>query len=133
MALQKNVLVIEDDIDTRRLYVRTLQKHNYVVVDFEDGDSALAHLKKNSQPDLMLIDLNTPGMSTEDFLTEMRVALDMPTFPIMVVSGRTDIADKTQALGVHVYLRKPCDMHEFIKAVKLNCPVDDSIIPEQSL
>lgn len=122
MADRRKLLVIEDDLDTRKLYVRTLENNDFEVVDFEDGDKALEYLKENPSPDMMLIDLNTPGMSTEDFITEMKVILDMPTFPIMVVSGREDIAQKTQQLGIHVYLKKPCQMSEFLRAVKFNCP-----------
>lgn len=122
MADRRKLLVIEDDLDTRRLYVRTLENNDFEVIDFEDGDRALQYLKENDTPDMMLIDLNTPGMSTEDFITEMKLALDAPTFPIMVVSGREDIAQKTRDLGIHVYLKKPCQMSEFLRAVKMNCP-----------
>src|SRR5579872_6480497 len=99
-----NVLIVEDDPDTREMLASLLATHGFHAVAAEDGLEALHLLRtvRHRAPDipcLVLLDLKMPRLSGHEF---RRAQLGDPTVagvPIAVMSGATDLEQRAQALG----------------------------------
>jgi two-component system KDP operon response regulator KdpE len=104
------LLVIEDDLQTRRSLVAFLQTRNYGVREAGDAASALAAFEL-MRPDLILLDLGLPDL---DGVSVVRRVRRDATTPIVVVSARDREEDKIAALdaGADDFVTKPVGMGE---------------------
>jgi len=57
----KKIAIVEDNEDSR-LLIRAILKGHYEVIEYEDGESALAGLRVE-KPDLLVLDISLPGMA----------------------------------------------------------------------
>ena len=87
-----NVLVIEDDEDTRGMLFRVLNRAGFKVTEAANGEEGLAELQ-HSCPDIILLDLMMPVMDGFDFLLQMRGREDMGEIPVVVVTAK-DLTDE---------------------------------------
>src|ERR671918_2482846 len=109
-----NVLIVEDDPDTREMLSTLLSIEGFHAVGAEDGLEALHLLRtvKHRAPDvpcLVLLDLKMPRLSGNEF---RRAQLGDPTVanvPVAVMSGASDVEQRAQALGAVATLAKPID------------------------
>src|SRR5438094_9901496 len=112
MAPIGNVLIVEDDADTREMLATLLSMEGFHAVAAEDGLEALHLLRtvRHRAPDipcLVLLDLKMPRLSGKEF---RRAQLGDPTVasvPIAVISGATDLEQRAKALGAVAILAKP--------------------------
>lgn len=116
METPARILIIEDDVDINQLVAASLGKAGYACSQAFSGSEARLLLKVAAagaeEPfDLVITDLMLPGASGEELVAEIRAAGDAP---IIVVSARTDAADKVALLhlGADDYLTKPFDLDE---------------------
>jgi CheY-like chemotaxis protein len=122
------VLLVEDDEDDVRL-TREALKDSKVFVSFTvapDGEDALRRLRREGPyasvavPDLILMDLNLPGMSGREILEELKRDEKLKRIPVVVLTtsdAETDIA-KCYDLGANCYITKPVDFEQFIRIIK---------------
>ena len=110
------ILVIEDDVDINDVVAASLRKTGYVCVQAFSGSEARLLLKtaaaEGEAPfDLVITDLMLPGASGEELVRAIRANSDAP---VIVVSARSDAADKVALLklGADDYLTKPFDLDE---------------------
>lgn len=110
------VLVVEDDRDITELLSLYLASEGYGLCDACNGEEALRILEKESV-DVMLVDVMMPVMNGFDFIMNAR---KMSNAPIIVVSARTQTADKALGLGLGAdgYITKPFDPLEVVALVK---------------
>ncbi len=75
----------------------------------QDGRRALDWLRAGGAPDLMLLDLNLPGMNGREVLDEVRADPELSTLPIVIVTTSTSPKDIAFAYAHHAnaYVRKP--------------------------
>lgn len=106
----KNVLVIEDNADSRHMYKNALEMENYRVTTAADGPSAFAELEKKELPDLIMLDLSLPGMSGPAILNAIRKAPNLKNLKVLVVSGWENIASLAAEAGADGYLKKPFNL-----------------------
>ena len=78
-------LLIEDDRDVAALFRHVLDMAGYRSESVYDGLEAMKRLS-NSQPDVVLLDLQLPGLSGVDILQKMRADERMKTIPVIVIS-----------------------------------------------
>lgn len=116
METPARILIIEDDVDINQLVAASLSKAGYACAQAFSGSEARLLLKAAAagaeEPfDLVITDLMLPGASGEELVAEIRAAGEAP---IIVVSARTDAADKVALLqlGADDYLTKPFDLDE---------------------
>jgi DNA-binding response OmpR family regulator len=121
-----NVLIVEDDRDTRDMLAALLSLEGFHAVGAEDGLEAL-HLLRTVRhgapetPCLVLLDLKMPRLSGNEF---RRAQLGDPTVagvPVAVMSGATDVEQSARALGAVATLTKPIDVDALIDVVKRYC------------
>jgi len=110
------ILVVDDDETFTDLVTTLLEGEGHRVIAASDGDSALAAVEKDA-PDLIVLDLELPGMSGLEVLNRLRPRL---TVPIMVVSGHEAETERVLAfdLGADDYVVKPFLLREFAARVR---------------
>jgi two-component system KDP operon response regulator KdpE len=104
------VLVVEDDVEARRIVTRELARRGYDVDQAGDGRTALDRWGLR-RPDLVLLDLGLPDM---DGLRVIRRIRREATTPIVILSGRYEEREKVEALdaGADDYVTKPFGIDE---------------------
>jgi len=110
------VLVIEDETELRELLGRALKKEGFAVDLCADGNEGLFYATEYPI-DVAVVDLGLPGHSGMDIVREVRKR--ERTFPILILTARTDWQDKVEALelGADDYLTKPFRLEELIARV----------------
>jgi len=108
MSPKATLLIIEDDPLVRQSMAVFLENSDFHVLQAQNGQEGLALFIEKS-PDLMIIDLQMPGMGGLEFLAAIKS--DLPAIPTIVVSGtgsRDDVI-ATLKLGAWDYLTKPIE------------------------
>ncbi len=102
----KQIAVIEDELFMREELTDILQKAGYAVLEITDFACAAEKLL-NLSPDLVLLDLNLPGISGFQICRELK---QKSTVPVLVLTSRDQMRDELHALklGADEYLTKPC-------------------------
>ena len=113
------VLVVEDDSAAIRLYEEAFRELDdpVDVTVFTDGRQALDAVNRcrdddgASVPDIVIQDLDLPGMGGVEVMREMRDVGLLPSLPVVVCSQHTDQAtiDECYRLGASAYFVKPAD------------------------
>jgi class 3 adenylate cyclase len=104
------LLVVDDDRSGRELLTRRLERQGYEVATEADGESALRRLEEESF-DLLLLDLEMPGLGGVGTLASLRRRLSPTDLPVIMVTGRDDAFNvvATLRLGANDYIVKPFD------------------------
>jgi CheY-like chemotaxis protein len=123
------ILLVEDDLADQKLIKISLRNEKiandlYTVQTGEEGMDFLYHRGNYSdgtpQPDLILLDLNMPGMGGKEFLRRIKEDERLKQIPVVILTtseAEKDIIDsyKLQASG---YVHKPVTLEEFKEAMK---------------
>jgi CheY-like chemotaxis protein len=115
--LGKSVLVVEDDNAAREVAVLLLEGQGYAVTRARDGREALALLRGQPLPDLIVLDLWMPGMNGQQFREHQRTDPALAAIPVLVVSAVADDAEQDGALGEVGFLQKPVAPDDLFAAV----------------
>jgi two-component system, OmpR family, KDP operon response regulator KdpE len=110
------VLVVDDEPQIRRVMRVILSGENYEVVEARSGESALLRFRE-FLPDLVLLDLNMPGMSG---LKTCRAIRETSEVPIIVLTVRHEEEEKVEALdaGADDYVTKPFGKQELLARIR---------------
>ena len=111
------ILAVDDDQDNLLMVSKTLQYEGFHVELASSGEEALEKLKVIS-PDLVLLDINMPGMSGLDTLKRLR--LRDKYVSVIFVSARNETHDVVRGLdaGADDYVCKPFDPLELLARVR---------------
>jgi len=112
-----NILVVDDDKNTRLLLKAVPEAENYTVVTAADGEEALAAME-HSHIDLVVLDVMMPKMDGYTFTKTLRSADN--NLPILMVSAKQLPADKKQGflVGTDDYMTKPIDEEEMLLRIR---------------
>lgn len=110
------ILVIEDEADLARVLRSYLEKAGMTVRTANRGDTGLA-LWEQSPPDLVLLDLNLPGIDGLDIAREIRRRAQTP---LIMLTARVEEADRLIGLemGADDYITKPFSPREVVARVR---------------
>ncbi len=117
MAVEPQVLVIDDETGSRESMAIALEKAGIPVRTFDDARKALEYLEENASPLVAICDLRMPGMDGLGFLSEIRTrSIDLA---VILVTGFGSIESAVEAMhvGAADYLTKPVDLYELRKRV----------------
>lgn len=110
------ILVVDDEPQIRRVMLTTLASQGYSVVEVRSGEEALEKVR-DMRPDLILLDVNLPGISGLETCREIRTTCDAP---IIMLTVRNTERDKVQALdaGADDYVVKPFGVEELMARIR---------------
>jgi len=93
----------------------------------EDGETAMSYLRQQGEfadvprADLVLLDLNLPGMDGREVLAEIKSDPSLKCIPVVVLTTSADEQDilRSYNLSANCYVTKPLDVYQFIEVVHL--------------
>lgn len=118
MAERSRILVVDDESQITRVLRTTLSSNGYDVRTAADGESAL-EVFGDWKPDLVVTDLNMPGMTGIELCKALRRKSDVP---VIVLSVRGEERTKVEALdgGADDYVTKPFSSVELLARIRSN-------------
>lgn len=116
----KIILVVEDNKTINRQLTAILSKNGATVLQAKDGPEALE--KAEGFPDLILMDIQMPGMDGYEVTRRIKAAEGLKHIPVIMLTGNTEEEDIELGLrsGACAYLTKPAPGNIIIAAIKKN-------------
>ncbi|WP_182186431.1 response regulator [Pectinatus frisingensis] len=111
------VLIIDDEIEIRRLIKLSLTTQNYTVLSAATGKEGIESVLLD-RPDIILLDLGLPDIDGSEVIIRLRSRVDIP---IIVLSARDQEEAKIAALdsGANDYLTKPFGVGELLARIRV--------------
>jgi two-component system, cell cycle response regulator DivK len=120
MAMSKKILCIEDNNTNMILISRIVDAEGHELIRAEDGRRALQILS-DSTPDIILLDINIPGISGLELARQIREDRRLAEIPILAVTANVLVGDREKCLeaGCDDYLPKPLDIRRLRQLMRL--------------
>jgi len=117
MDEKQTILIIDDEVQIRRLLEITLTANDYKVVEAENGRDGF-NFAASFNPALIILDLGLPDMDGHDVLKKLR---EWFTNPIIILSARNSEEEIIKALdrGANDYLTKPFRTGELLARIRV--------------
>jgi DNA-binding response OmpR family regulator len=112
---KKRILLVDDDENILMFYCEEFEGEGYTVEIARDGDEALAKFAGNP-PDLVLLDINMPGMDGIEILRQMKEA--QTTVPIILNSAYQEYKQDIGSWASDAYVVKSVNMDELKTTVR---------------
>ena len=118
-----HILIVEDDPEAAHILELSLKREGYEISIAMGGIQGLSAVE-SSRPDVVLLDLMMPDMDGFEVMKRTRAKPATADTPIIVVSARTQQADKLMAkqLGANGYLTKPYRRADLLDAIRACLP-----------
>jgi two-component system phosphate regulon response regulator PhoB len=118
-AMQKTVLIVDDDPDIITAIRFGLEQHGIACIEAGDGEEAL-RTTRQEKPDLIVLDVMLPGVSGYKVARLLKFDRSQATIPIIMLTGRSDEKDRElgEETGADVYVTKPFDIEALTDLIK---------------
>jgi two-component system KDP operon response regulator KdpE len=131
MTNEKKILIIDDEIQIRRILRLTLESHEFKIVEASNGKDGL-YQAATCHPDIIILDLGLPDIDGMQVLSKIR---EWSEVPIIILSVRDEEEEKVEALdsGADDYVTKPFGVNELIARIQValrHAAKDDSEMKE---
>jgi len=113
------ILMVDDDATNLQVLTNCLKPMGYRLLQASNGQRALS-VAENAQPDLILLDVNMPGMNGYDTCRELKKRPALADVPVLFLSANKDAQDKVKGFeaGGLDYIDKPFNYDELLARVK---------------
>jgi DNA-binding NtrC family response regulator len=111
------LLIVDDEEASRYGMRRALESFGYEIVEAESAEAARARMI-DANFDLLLLDVNLPGISGLDFLSEVQSQPEAPLVIIITAHGSERLAVQAVKTGAYDYLAKPFELDDLRLVVK---------------
>jgi signal transduction histidine kinase len=114
-----NILIVDDTLANLRLLTEMLREQGYKVRGAPNGEIAL-NAARSSPPDIVLLDINMPGMNGYEVCQEMKSDERIRDLPIIFLSALDEALDKVKAfqVGGVDYITKPFQLEEVLARIE---------------
>lgn len=119
--ISKVVLVVDDDANVRDSLADALTDEGYRVATAPNGAKALAWLRSNPAPCVILLDYWMPVMNGAQFRAAQIADSKLATIPVILISAVVDAREAAQELCVEGWLGKPIGLDDLLDAVRVHC------------
>lgn len=118
ILIAKRILIVEDDPSVLRATSYILEKEGYEVLSAQNGLEGLKKAK-DSNPDLLLLDVMLPGIDGFEICHSLRGEPETTNLPILMFSAKGQETDKATGLkvGADEYITKPVDREVLLSKV----------------
>ncbi|MGE5502727.1 MAG: sigma-54-dependent transcriptional regulator [Ignavibacteriales bacterium] len=116
--MSKTVLVVDDDPTQRRLIQGVLEREEFAVSHAEDGDKAIRHLASGAAVDVVILDLQMPGMDGYETLAEMRARGFSQPVIVLTATGGVETVVKAMQAGAQDFFVKPVGADRIIVSIR---------------
>ena len=118
----KKVLVVDDSALIHQMYKMVLMRYKCQIVDALNGQDGLDKLAKNSDTDLILLDINMPVMNGLEFLQRLQKEPAYQAIPVIIISteGKEEDTIRGLKMGAKGYVKKPfqaSELHGLIEKI----------------
>lgn len=122
--MPKNILYVEDNQDAVTFFNRIVNKlGDYHFKTSEDGASAIKLLEeeKDFEPEMILLDINLPGMNGFELLQHVRTKTTYKHIPVIMFTSSDDDNDikKSYEFGANAYLIKPDSLNSLKEVLEV--------------
>jgi CheY-like chemotaxis protein len=114
---QGAVLIVDDDEPFRVALTSVLVDEGYPVATAAHGQAALAYLRANAPPRLILLNLVMPVMNGWVFRAEQQQDPALAAIPVVLVSGVPDVEEQAGLMLAAGCLQKPVTIHQVLEAI----------------
>jgi two-component system cell cycle response regulator DivK len=113
------VLIVEDNEKNMKLARDILKAKGYETVEAVTGEEGVK-LAKEKKPDLVLMDIQLPGISGIDAFKQLRADAKTARIPVIALTASVTPTDRSQisAAGFDAFVSKPISLKEFVATVK---------------
>ena len=118
MEAKREILIVEDEEETRELLVSFFRENNYDIREAGNGTDAL-DLLKDKVPDLVITDLLLPGEHGVDLVRKIK---DRYFIPVIIISGiyrAEEVRDVIENYFVEGFFEKPVDVMNLLRKVNV--------------
>jgi CheY-like chemotaxis protein len=113
------ILLVDDDDQLRESIAEGLEEAGFVVIRAADGHDALGHLRTNSLPSLVLLDLMMPGMNVWQLCELMRSDPLLAGIPIVALTATASMDPESMHLAdVADWVAKPFDLGDVLDVIR---------------
>lgn len=114
---KNRILIVEDDVDILRLLTRELEDAGFEVAAYDSGMRGLSAIRE-SNPDLVILDLGLPDMTGQEIARRLR---HTGNIPIIILTAADEVGTKVEMLnaGADDYLAKPFHVEELVARVNV--------------
>lgn len=109
------ILIVDDDMDVRRLERDVLAEEGFRVVEASDGEEALVAMRREP-PACIVLDVQMPGVDGPAFAHKLRTQLRR--VPLIILTASPDPRREADRCNAEAYLRKPFDTEELVRLVR---------------
>jgi len=113
------VLIVEDNEKNMKLARDVLQAKGYNTLEAETGEEGV-RLAKEKVPDLVLMDIQLPGINGIEAFKQLRADPKTARIPVIALTASVTPTDRSQitAAGFDAFVGKPINLKEFLETVK---------------
>jgi DNA-binding response OmpR family regulator len=125
MEMDKTILIIDDDVDFQFMVGNMLRTSGYSVKSLLEGkvNSALSTARGC---DMVLLDIELPGVSGVDVGKELKASPDTLNIPIILVSGHSECDKMFVESGANLLIKKPFSLSGLLTKIKELLTVSDN-------
>jgi CheY-like chemotaxis protein len=115
----RRILYVEDNFQNKRLVKKVLVAKGYEVLEAEDGLQGIA-IAARERPDLILMDINMPGIDGMEATSRLKSSPDLSHIPIIALTANAMRGDRERILaaGCDDYLQKPVDNTKLVELIE---------------
>ncbi|MEM9946205.1 MAG: response regulator [Cyanobacteria bacterium P01_D01_bin.36] len=116
--MAKKILVIEDETETRNIFLRCLAFESFEAIGAQNGTAGIS-MATQHQPDLVVCDIMMPDIDGYGVLTALRSQPITRAIPFIFLTAKVTMEElrKGMVLGADDYFTKPCTVEQFLEAI----------------
>jgi DNA-binding response OmpR family regulator len=115
--MAKTILIADDEKDILDITRRKLTQEGYLVIGVSDGEAALQALREGAV-DLIVLDVEMPGMNGYTFMTERQKIDGANAAPVIVLTAYDAMEPIFKRHGIRAYLKKPIQFQELLARIR---------------